>query len=123
MNEDVDNPQPVAGANAYRWRPAVAPYRGPGIARIPARKSLPGQKLLPGMEPDDPPVGPVEPIHADHPTEPETHRGRSHEANPPQPGLACPNCGSTEFDDDGDCIHCWEPGVVGVDTQPKANEG
>jgi hypothetical protein len=28
----------------------------------------------------------------------------------PQP--TCPNCGATEFDEDGDCTSCWEPGVV-----------
>jgi hypothetical protein len=29
------------------------------------------------------------------------------------PGAAiCPNCGGTEFDADGDCVGCWEPGVV-----------
>jgi hypothetical protein len=29
-------------------------------------------------------------------------------------GLAavCPNCSGTEFDEDGDCTSCWEPGVV-----------
>ena len=25
----------------------------------------------------------------------------------------CPNCGGTEFDADGDCMTCWELGVVG----------
>ena len=24
----------------------------------------------------------------------------------------CPNCGGVEFDEDGDCTSCWEPGVV-----------
>jgi hypothetical protein len=123
MSEDIDNPEPVAEARGYRWRPAVPPYRVPGICKIRARKSLPGQKRLPGMESDGPSVGPLESIDSDQPTEPEIRHGRPYKPALPQPELACPNCGSTEFDDDGDCIQCWEPGVVGVDTQPKAQQG
>jgi RNase P subunit RPR2 len=26
--------------------------------------------------------------------------------------IACPNCGWTEFNEDGDCTRCWEPDVV-----------
>lgn len=26
----------------------------------------------------------------------------------------CPNCGAHEFDDDGDCLECREPAVVGA---------
>ena len=28
------------------------------------------------------------------------------------PAATCPNCGGTEFDEDGDCVECWEPGVA-----------
>jgi len=32
---------------------------------------------------------------------------------------ACPNCGSTERDEDGDCAKCHEPKVTGKDTKAK----
>ena len=51
-------------------------------------KYLPGQRLLPGMED-------------------EARSAASGEAGLP----VCPNCGSTEFDEDGDCAACLEPGV------------
>jgi hypothetical protein len=28
--------------------------------------------------------------------------------------VKCPNCGGTEFDEDGDCAVCFEPGVIPV---------
>lgn len=31
----------------------------------------------------------------------------------------CPNCGSTEFDDDGDCAACHEPAVVEAPADPE----
>ena len=34
----------------------------------------------------------------------------------------CPNCGATEFDEDGDCAVCLEPGVIEVDPQDRASE-
>jgi hypothetical protein len=52
-------------------------------------KYLPGQLLLPGMED-------------------EAQSVTSDEAGPP----VCPNCGSKEFDEDGDCAVCLEPGVI-----------
>jgi hypothetical protein len=53
-------------------------------------KYLPGQLPLPGMG------------------EEEAQSARSAEAGPP----VCPNCGSKEFDEDGDCAVCLEPGVI-----------
>ena len=35
-------------------------------------------------------------------------------------GEACPNCGHTEFDGDGDCAKCHEPSVVHSDTETVA---
>jgi hypothetical protein len=52
-------------------------------------KYLPGQLPLPGMEDEAPPA-------------------TSAEAGPP----VCPNCGSKEFDEDGDCALCLEPCVI-----------
>jgi hypothetical protein len=34
------------------------------------------------------------------------------------PTIGCPNCGGTNFDEDGDCTKCWEPNARG-----KAAEG
>jgi len=39
------------------------------------------------------------------------------------PGAICPNCGGTEFDTDGDCTSCWEPGVVKPDAGSGSTEG
>jgi len=37
---------------------------------------------------------------------------------------ACPNCGSTELDEDGDCARCREPNVATKDKRPgKAPQG
>ncbi len=118
-----DEINPSDKARQYRWRPAVSPYRPPGIARVRARKSLPGQMLLPGIESTEPssPTGERAVTRAPPSDSVQAHDG-GREA-PPKPGLACPNCGATEFDEDGDCIHCWEPGVVPTDTRPKAREG
>ncbi len=52
-------------------------------------KYLPGQLLLPGIG------GEVQSAASDE-------AGTS----------VCPNCGSKEFDEDGDCAVCLEPGVV-----------
>jgi hypothetical protein len=39
------------------------------------------------------------------------------------PGPACPNCGGTNFDEDGDCTKCWEPNARGkADKGPKADK-
>lgn len=79
----------------YRWRPAVVPYRPVAVRPMKHRKSAPGQMLLPGLESAEP----------------------DSRAECPVPSAArlemtCPNCGGTEFDDEGDCTRCWEPGVA-----------
>ena len=39
------------------------------------------------------------------------------------PTVACPNCGGTNFDEDGDCTKCWEPNARGKAAEsPKANK-
>jgi len=39
------------------------------------------------------------------------------------PGPACPNCGGTNFDEDGDCTKCWEPNARGKAAEsPKADK-
>jgi hypothetical protein len=119
VGEDIN---PADKAKAYRWRPAVSPYRPRGISGIRPRKPLPGQMVLPGIEcgeESSPAEGAVD--AENRLTDPGKVPGRKHNAGPFAP--ACPNCGSTEFDEDGDCIHCWEPGVVQTDTPPKAREG
>lgn len=118
-----DDANPVDEAGAYRWRPTVAPSRPGGIPRIRARRPLPGQMSLPGIEsPDEPP--PTARLAGD-----ERHRvdapelpGGGSTADAPQPGLVCPNCGGTEFDEDGDCVRCWEPGVAPGGAAPEAEE-
>jgi len=112
MGDDVN---PVDEAEAYRWRPAVAPFRPGGIRGIRARRPLPGQMSLPGLESADEPPPTAEQTAAEIPS-----GGSS--ADAPQPGLVCPNCGGTEFDEDGDCTRCWEPGVARGDAGPKAEE-
>lgn len=118
MGDDVN---PVDEAKAYRWRPAVSPYRPRGISRIRSRKPLAGQMLLPGIESAEQssPAGETLDTEARPPDALPAHD----DGHADTPGLACPNCGSTQFDEDGDCIHCWEPGVVGTDTPPNAREG
>jgi hypothetical protein len=51
---------------------------------------LPGQLFLPGME---------------------SMQDSKEVSDGDQPST-CPNCGGTEFDEDGDCTSCWEPAVV-----------
>jgi hypothetical protein len=88
-----------------RWQPVVPPFRVRPAIKVRRTKPLPGQLYLPGMEPTE-------------------DNGRSR--LPEDDGLAlyeeagggpqprCPNCGGMEFDEDGDCTSCWEPGVVEV---------
>jgi hypothetical protein len=78
-----------------RWQPFLPPYRPQRFPRTMTIKPLPGQLFLPGMEPNDEP------------------RPRIREQAPGivEPAI-CPNCGGTEFDEDGDCTSCWEPAVV-----------
>ena len=118
-----DDTNPVDEAEAYRWRPAVAPFRPGGIRRIRARRPLPGQMSLPGIQsPDEAP--PTADRTGDETLPggaPEVPGGGSR-AEAARPGLACPNCGGTEFDEDGDCIRCWEPGVAPGDAGPRAEQ-
>jgi hypothetical protein len=66
------------------WRPAVS-YRPAPLGMPRTKRSLPGQLLLW----DEVPAPPG-----------------------PRPDRAvCPHCGGIEFDDDGDCMNCLEPGV------------
>ena len=118
MADEID---PGDKARQYRWRPAVSPYRPPGIANIRSRKPLPGQMMLPGMEGGEESSPASEDVDTEAPPADSLQAHHGGQADPSAP--ACPNCGSTEFDDDGDCIHCWEPGVVQTDSQPKAKEG
>ena len=120
MGDQID---PAEKATPYRWRPAVSPFRPRGIPGVRARDSLPGQLTLPGMEcGDEPPPGGRS---GDAPAAPADSlpSSRGTQADRPIPAPACPNCGSTEFDEDGDCTRCWEPGVVRANKRPQAREG
>lgn len=81
MTEPQSTP-PESGSGP--WRPTVA-YRLPPVKTPRQYKSLPGQLLFWDREPE--PRG--------------THPGRP----------VCPHCGGIEFDEDGDCLNCLEPGV------------
>ena len=120
MGDDVN---PVDEAEEYRWRPAVVPFRPGGIRRIRARRPLPGQMSLPGIEsPDESPPTAERTDDESRPVDTAEIPGGGSSADASQPGLTCPNCGGTEFDEDGDCIRCWEPGVARVDAVPNAEE-
>jgi hypothetical protein len=86
-----------------RWRSVVPPYRPRGLPRITAPKPLPGQLSLPGIEREEE-LGGNEPVS----------EVVDQEIDAYEPGIstACPNCGGTEFDEDGDCTCCWEPAVI-----------
>jgi hypothetical protein len=81
------------------WQPMVSLYHARGLNRIRAKKSLTGQRYLPGLDPGE----------DEHPF---VAGGDGGEAAARAP--VCPNCGGREFDEDGDCTSCWEPGVVRV---------
>jgi hypothetical protein len=70
--------------------------------------------FLPGMVPGDEVGETLSPPD-------EEDQARCHESSCPvaasQP--VCPNCGGTEFDEDGDCTSCWEPGVVEAAGRPS----
>lgn len=100
----------------YRWRSAVASFRPPGRRRSRTPRPMPEQMMLPGMEVETESLQEDEavdragqgPAKADpHAAVPDPHFSPS--------DLVCPNCGATDFDDDGDCVRCWEPGVVRTD--------
>jgi hypothetical protein len=110
MSEDVN---PADEAEEYRWRPAVAAFRARGMRRIRSRKPLPGQMALPGIESaDESPATAQRSDDGSHTIDTaEVPNGAPHpDAATRRP--TCPNCGATEFDEDGDCIRCWEPHVV-----------
>jgi hypothetical protein len=93
--------------DADRWRPLLPAFRLRRPARARTTKPLPSQMFLPGMEPTEgdgeislPPDG-----DSDDGCKP------NEIASQPQP--MCPNCGGNDFDEDGDCSSCWEPGVGG----------
>ena len=109
-----DNVNPVDEAKESRWRPAVAPFRPRAALTIRSGRPLPGQMVLPGIE-----AGEGLP-QTDEPAGNESHT--SYATKVPSGGSrmkalerapACPNCGATDFDEDGDCTSCWEPSVVG----------
>ena len=100
-------------ADEDRWEPLVPPYRSRQVVSMRTRKPLAGQKLLPCMEWEaaSPAPGPGSgeggPVAS-------TQGGYCQEtaATVISGGAVCPNCGGMEFDADGDCTSCWEPGVV-----------
>jgi hypothetical protein len=101
-----------------RWRPAMGLFRPARPSRIKAEPSLPGQKFLPGME-----------CEGDHGPPPETvPEGKlrridvGHTADKAGALPTCPHCGATEFDEDGDCAVCLEPGVIEVDPHGRTGE-
>ena len=80
--------------------------RGTRIGRKAQR--LPDQMLLPGMEPGEETrlVACESPLAVEEAGGPDQHPAVQHS------GVTCPNYGGVEFDDDGDCTRCWEPGVA-----------
>jgi hypothetical protein len=89
-----------------RWQPVVPPFRVRPAIKVRRAKPLPGQLCLPGMEP-------TEDDGMSLLLSGEDELALCGEAGGgPQP--RCPNCGGMEFDEDGDCTSCWEPGVVEV---------
>jgi hypothetical protein len=89
-----------------RWRPVLPTFRPRPFARIAKRKPLLGQMFLPGMGPDEPGDALLPPS----PTDNRPPHGELGSVARPEP--ICPNCGGTEFDEDGDCTSCWEPAVA-----------
>ena len=90
-----------------RWQPVVPSFRLRPLTRNARWNPLPGQLILPGMGLADDGGEVLLPTGEDD----AALRGEADNAvSSPQP--TCPNCGGTEFDEDGDCTSCWEPGVV-----------
>ena len=107
-------------ADEDRWEPLVPPYRSRQVASMRARKPLTGQKLLPCMDWEE--ASPASGAGSGEGGSAASTLGSyCHEtATMAIPsGAVCPNCGGTEFDADGDCTSCWEPGVV----KPVAGSG
>ncbi|MHC4399854.1 MAG: hypothetical protein ACYTG0_09255 [Planctomycetota bacterium] len=110
----------AAGPEEYRWRPAVAPFRTRGLPRSKPRRPLPGQMLLPGIESGEPSHRTTDDSENEPPpVDPVGVSERSPPAAAVERGPVCPNCGAAEFDEDGDCTSCWEPGVMPADARPR----
>jgi hypothetical protein len=90
-----------------RWQPVVPPFRLRPLVRIAKREPLPRQLCLPGMLTDNSGEDRL-PRDDDKAVLCREADGAAVSTQP-----RCPNCGGSEFDDDGDCTTCWEPGVVG----------
>ena len=97
-----------------RWQPVVPPFRPRRLVRITNRGPLPGQLHLPGMGFTDDRGEVFLPPDEDDAAVCGKAAGA---AACPQP--TCPNCGGREFDEDGDCMSCWEPGVVEAAGRPR----
>lgn len=95
------------GPEKRPWRPVVFPYRPHVAPRARARKPLPGQRYLPGLEPSEPASECSLTTAKD-----ENIAELQERTDASGTAVRCPNCGSSDFDDDGDCTNCWEPGVV-----------
>jgi hypothetical protein len=94
------------------WRPVAEPWRPPVVHKIRKKHPLPGQKHLPGMGDDADSSGPIEQGGVAGGLIDAGTAGRSaSQSQPPTGTAACPNCGGTALDSDGDCMRCWEPGV------------
>ena len=98
----------LTNAENQPWRSAVPRHRAQPLARIKLRNPLPGQMLLPGMEPGEEACL----VTCEAPRLVEEADGQNQRPAVQHSGLTCPNCGGTEFDADGDCASCWEPGVA-----------
>lgn len=97
------------------WRPLVAPLRIWSIPKSRTRRPLLGQLCLPGMEMEQGAI---------------TESSTTAVGDMVETGQAiCPNCGWTEFNEEGDCTRCWEPDVVppvgpdGVRRLPLSGKG
>jgi len=90
-----------------RWQPVVPPFRPRLLVRITSRKPVPGQLSLPGMGLTDD-SGEIF-LPSQEAAAAACGKAADAAARPPP---TCPNCGGREFDEDGDCTRCREPGVV-----------
>ena len=102
----VDSPQNEEDRKD-RWRPPVAPYKPRPLPRSRSRKPSPGQLSLPGMEDAGQSSQAAEQARDERRPVP----GSSGQVPDTALAVVCPNCGGREFDEDGDCVKCWEPAV------------
>jgi hypothetical protein len=89
---------------ADRWQPVVPAFRLRPAIKVRRVKPLLGQMFLPGIGPTEDNGAALLPSDEDE----LAICGESGGGLQP----TCPNCGGMEFDEDGDCTTCWEPGVV-----------